>query len=143
MRRAPKGAVQAGERRAKLDESRSIARATDGCVRRKAGRLPALRQVRVLEAGSFSLQRESLSLSLCRSLSIYLFLTLYLYLYLYLYLSLHTPGGNGNEGEKPCFSLLFGPAFEKRTAIFCGFAPGSTREAQGSRSNPGRKLQDI
>ena len=93
--------------------------------------------------GSFSLQRESLFLSLCRSLSIYLFLTLYLYLYLYLNLSLHTPGGNGNAGKKPCFSLVFGPAFEKRTAFFCGFAPGSTREAQGSCSNPGRNLQNI
>ena len=96
-----------------------------------------------LRPGSFSLQRESLFLSLCRSLSIYLFLTLYLYLYLYLNLSLHMPGGNGNEGKKPCFSLVFGPAFEKRTAFFCGFAPGSTREAQGSCSNPRRNLQDI
>ena len=146
-------------RRVREGKGGLIARATDGCVRR--GKWPAdcrrCRWVRAgkgrqiagatagagLRPGSFSLQRESLFLSLCRSLSIYLFLTLYLYLYLYLNLSLHTPGGNGNEGKKPCFSLLFGPAFEKRTAFFCGFAPGSTREAQGSCSNPGRNLQDI
>ena len=141
-----------------------IARATDGCVggtrtsnTHEGHRCSPLRRVREgkggliaratagagLRPGSFSLQRESLSLSLCRSLSIYLFLTLYLYLYLYLNLSLYTPGGNGNKGEKPCFSLVFGPAFEKRTAFFCGFAPESTREAQGSCSNPGRNLQDI
>jgi hypothetical protein len=91
-----------------------------------------------LRPGSFSLQRESLSLSLCRSLSIYLFLTLYLYLYLYLNLSLYTPGGNGNEGKKPCFSLVFGPAFEKRTAIFLrvctGKHPGSTGKLFESRA---------